>query len=148
MGSKRLADETVNKLLKEFDSLRHLPDDHITKFQVDVGDLFFLLESLKFDTSCRFDLLMDLTAVDYTTHFTMVYVLYSLPLGHRVMVKCDIPRINANILSISRLYAAADVMEREAYDLMGIDFVGHPNLKRILLADDFVGHPLRKDYTP
>ncbi|MCR4400894.1 MAG: NADH-quinone oxidoreductase subunit C, partial [Syntrophomonadaceae bacterium] len=49
-------------------------------------------------------------------------------------------------LSVCKLYPAAEVLEREVYDLMGIKFVGHPNLKRIILADDFVGHPLRKDF--
>ncbi|MDH7479037.1 MAG: NADH-quinone oxidoreductase subunit C, partial [Syntrophomonadaceae bacterium] len=132
----------------ELDTLEVTPDPFISKLKIGEPELLLLLENLKFKTYLRFDLLLDLTAVDCSSHFTLVYLLYSTHLGHRVMVKCDIPREKSRILSVCKLYPAAEVLEREVYDLMGIKFVGHPNLKRIILADDFVGHPLRKDYRP
>ncbi|NPV91626.1 MAG: NADH-quinone oxidoreductase subunit C [Firmicutes bacterium] len=148
MANNLIAPEILDKMLQEWEqeTLEIVPDPFITKLQVKEFELLSLLENLKYSTYLRFDLLMDLTAIDYLDHFTLVYVLYSTRLGHRVMVRCDVPRDKNRVISAVNLYSAADILEREVYDLMGIDFVGHPNLKRIIMADDFVGHPLRKDF--
>ena len=76
----------------------------------------------------------------------VVYNLHSLTLRHRVTLKVVMPRDGAHVRSVANLWAAANWHEREAYDLFGIVFDGHPDLRRILLPDDWEGHPLRKDY--
>ncbi len=93
--------------------------------------------------------LMDLTCVDYIgkePRFEMVYHLYSPSLGHRVRLKAPLAEEALEIDSLTPLWACADWYEREAYDLYGVRFRGHPDLRRVLTYDKFVGHPLRKDY--
>jgi NADH-quinone oxidoreductase subunit C len=97
----------------------------------------------------NFDMLMDLTAVDYlgrTPRFEVVYHLYSTKLNERVRIKAPVAEETAEIPSLTELFASANWMEREVFDLYGIRFEGHPDLRRILLYDEFEGHPLRKDY--
>jgi NADH-quinone oxidoreductase subunit C len=98
------------------------------------------LKDLGFD---RFGMV---TAVDYGDDFEMVYRLQSSVLGVGLFLKTEIPRDEAVTDSISDLWPGADWQEREVFDLFGIVFRGHPDLRRILLPDDWVGHPLRKDY--
>jgi NADH-quinone oxidoreductase subunit C len=94
------------------------------------------------------DFLHDLTAVDYPdrNEIEVVYHLTSLRGSQMLRIKATIGRDNPVIDSAVKVWAGANVMERECYDLMGVKFNGHPDLKRILLWDDFEGHPLRKDY--
>ena len=99
-----------------------------------------------------FDMLMDLTAVDLLNsagapghRFEVVYHLYSLTHKHRLRVKLCLDAASA-VASVTSQWPAADWMEREVFDLYGIPFEGHPDLRRILLYDEFEGHPLRKDY--
>lgn len=93
-----------------------------------------------------FDYLMNLTAIDYKDKFALVYIFYSFKSKNKVYLKVFLEKNNPFIESIAVIYRAADWHEREAYDLMGINFTGHPDLRRILLPDDRQGHPLRKDY--
>jgi NADH-quinone oxidoreductase subunit C len=96
-----------------------------------------------------FDMLMDLTAVDYlgeTPRFEVVYHLYGLDSNERLRIKARVEESDARIASVTGLWASANWMEREVFDLYGIDFDGHPDMRRILLYDEFEGHPLRKDY--
>lgn len=108
---------------------------------------------LKNAPALRFDLMADLFAMDYQTfvpvqpeRFAVIYNLASLFQKGRVFLKCFLPEGNPEIDSIYDLYAAANWFEREAYDLYGISFRGHPHLVRILCHQDFEGHALRKDY--
>jgi NADH-quinone oxidoreductase subunit C len=78
--------------------------------------------------------------------FAVVYHLVSTRLFHRLRVKCRVPEDNPVIASLSALWSGANWLERETFDLYGIRFDGHPDLRRIYLYDEFVGHPLRKDY--
>jgi NADH-quinone oxidoreductase subunit C len=88
-----------------------------------------------------------ISAVDWQDQgFECVYHLRSYKNNLYVEIKVKLPRDSPRIDSIADMYGGADWHEREAYDLMGITFDGHPNLKRILLPDDWIGHPLRKDY--
>lgn len=108
-----------------------------------------VLALLRDDASCGFEMLTDLTAVDYLgeePRFEVVYHLYSVARNHRLRVKARVPADAPVIASACGLYASANWMEREAFDLYGIRFDGHPDLRRILLYDEFEGHPLRKDY--
>ena len=86
------------------------------------------------------------TAVDYKDRFQMVYRLKSASLGVGMFLKCDVDRDDPRVPSFCDLWPGANWPEREVYDLFGIVFEGHPDLRRILLPEDWVGHPLRKDY--
>jgi len=97
----------------------------------------------------RFDLPTDLTCVDYlgeTPRFEVVYHLYSTTKKHRIRLKARVPEEDPVIDSVVEVWPGFNWPEREAYDLYGIHFKGHPDLRRILLYPEFVGHPLRKDY--
>ncbi len=95
-----------------------------------------------------FDLLVNLTAVDYIGYFEVVYHLRSLQMNTFAVVKVrtGIGRDTPSVPSVYHIWRGADLQEREAWDLMGIYFEGHPNLKRIMLWENFPGHPLRKDF--
>jgi len=94
-----------------------------------------------------FDFLSDVTSVDYEDYFEVVYHLVSLSHNHALTLKtrCD-DKAKPEVPSVVDLWRSADFQEREIYDLMGITFTGHPNMKRLLLWEGFEGHPLRKDY--
>ena len=101
-----------------------------------------------------FDVLTDLTAVDYLTfpgredgpRFEVVYHLYSLAHSHRLRVKVQVEEDDAVVPTAVPLWPIANWLEREVWDMFGIRFDGHPDLRRLLLYEEFVGHPLRKDY--
>lgn len=94
-----------------------------------------------------FDYLNYITAVDYYDHFEVVYMLSSLEHNHSLVIKTRCYDRESPVLpSVVRLWQGADFQEREIYDLMGIKFEGHPNMKRIFLWEGFPGHPLRKDF--
>ena len=102
---------------------------------------------LKDTPGLDFDYLTSITAVDYYDYFEMVYQLTSLKHNHSLVVKTRCyEREKPSLPSVVSLWRGADLQEREIYDLMGISFDGHPNLKRIFLWQGFQGHPLRKDY--
>lgn len=103
---------------------------------------------LRDDPELRFDFCNDITGVDWLKQgrIDVVYHLWSYPKAHGIVVKAELPRDKPQIASVVSLWKAADWNEREQYDLMGIEFLGHPDLRRIMLPDDWVGHPLRKDY--
>ncbi len=95
---------------------------------------------------CGFDFLVDFTAVDYPereARFELVYTLYSFARNERVRVSA---RVDAQAPSLTSVFAGADWLEREVFDMFGVVFTGHPDLKRILLPDGWEGHPLRKEY--
>ena len=104
------------------------------------------LEYLKLEED--FDYLVDVTAVDYPTRperFELVYILYSFAKNERVRIKTSIPEGYQPRSAVS-VHLTADWLEREVYDMFGITFEGHPNMRRILMPDEWQGHPLRKDY--
>lgn len=109
--------------------------------------LLKVLEFLKTDESCQFNMLRNLTAVDYKEYMEIVYHLYSLPLKHTITVKTHCGIEDSEVSSVTALWPAANFQEREVYDLLGVKFAGHPDMRRILLRDEFEGHPLRKTYT-
>ena len=102
----------------------------------------------------QFDMLMDLTAVDYARfpgredgpRFEVVYHLYSLAHNHRLRVKVRVDEDDPVVPSAVPLWRIADWFEREVWDMFGVRFEGHPDLRRLLMYESFVGHPLRKDY--
>ena len=106
------------------------------------------LQAAKNFSGAPCDFLHDLTAVDYPdrNEIEVVYHLTSLKGPQMLRIKGIVDRDNAAIDTAVNIWPGADFMERECFDLMGVRFNGHPDLKRILLWDDFEGHPLRKDY--
>jgi NADH-quinone oxidoreductase subunit C len=110
-----------------------------------------LLTFLKSDAELQFEMLTDVTAVDYLNQgaperFCVVYQLYSISKNGYFRVKAFVPEADPTIDSVSGLWKSAPWAEREVFDLFGIEFAGHPDLKRIMLPDYYTGHPLRKDY--
>jgi NADH-quinone oxidoreductase subunit C len=101
---------------------------------------------LRDDASTRFDQLMCLSGVDYKENLAVAYHLYSMTLRHKIGVKALLPKEDPRLDSVDSVWPAANFMEREAYDMFGIVFVGSIDLRRILLPEDWPGHPLRKDY--
>ena len=111
-------------------------------------DLLSVLAFLK--QSLQYNLLTDVTAIDYLgkkeERFMLVYLLCSIPNKDRLRVKAAVSGEDCRIESASQVWSTADWLEREVYDLFGITFDNHPDLRRILMTDDWEGHPLRKDY--
>jgi NADH-quinone oxidoreductase subunit C len=107
-----------------------------------------LMKHLRDDPQFAFDMLTDHTAVDWNEqgHFECIYNLYSTTHGHRLLVSVCVPRDNPVVPSVASLWAIAEWQEREVFDLMGVLYEGHPDLRRLFLEDDWQGHPLRKDY--
>jgi len=102
---------------------------------------------LRDEESLQFDFLNSLSGVDHDDeNLLIVYNLYSFVHKHKLMIKVFVPKIEPNVKTVSDIWATADWHEREAYDLFGIKFEDHPDLRRILLPYDWEGHPLRKDY--
>jgi NADH-quinone oxidoreductase subunit C len=106
---------------------------------------------IKTDPTFDMNILMDLTAVDglgmeWNPRFEVVYHFYSLKKNHRLRLKVRVNENDATVPTLTKLWPAADWFEREVWDMFGIRFDGHPNLKRILMYEAFTGHPLRKDY--
>jgi len=112
--------------------------------------LIELFKFLRDDPELDFKFLMDLTAVDYLNRkdnrFEVVYHFYSLKHNHRLRVKVPVSEDDCTIDSVSSLWKTANWYEREVWDLYGIKFNSHPDMRRILLYEEFKGHPLRKDY--
>ncbi|RMG94277.1 MAG: NADH-quinone oxidoreductase subunit C [Deltaproteobacteria bacterium] len=108
-----------------------------------------VLTLLRDHESSKMDMLVDLTVVDYlgqSPRFEVVYHLRSTTFGHRLRVKAGVPEDDPTIASVADLWKSANWSEREAWDLYGVRFEGHPDLRRILMYGAFEGHPLRKDY--
>jgi NADH-quinone oxidoreductase subunit C len=106
-----------------------------------------VLSFLKTAPGLELDYLTSMHAVDYWDYFEVAYQLVSLTHNHSVILKVYCKgRKNLSLPSSATIYKSADLQEREIFDLMGIRFEGHPNLKRIVLWEGFQGHPLRKDY--
>ena len=140
------------------EKLRRRFGDHVVSTHSDFGDdtasvrrerIVEILTFLRDDPDLRFEFLMDLTGVDYLgeePRFEVVYHLYSFEKKHRVRIKTRIPEEDPVVDSAVAVWPGINWYEREAFDMYGIRFRNHPNLKRILMYEEFVGHPLRKDY--
>ncbi|MBC7714910.1 MAG: NADH-quinone oxidoreductase subunit C [Rhizobacter sp.] len=126
-----------------------LGDSNVT---VDSGSILEVCRALK---SEGYNVLQCITATDYADRIEITYVLADFTKNLELLLKTNVPRGDGNgnnkdtlpkINSVASVWRAADFQEREAYDMMGINFVGHPDLRRILTPDDWQGYPLRKDY--
>jgi NADH-quinone oxidoreductase subunit C len=122
-----------------------VPDPHL---EVPREELERVTQTLASDPDLAFDSLMCLSGLDWPEYLEVVYNLHSMRHNHKITLKVRCPKDNPVVPTVSRLWPTADWHEREAYDLIGVRFEGHPDLRRILLPEDWEGHPLRKDYTP
>ena len=128
----------------------HLGDDTVVLRREGLLDV---CRYLKHDADMRFDMPVDVTAVDlleYPGHsgprFVVVYHFYSTALKHRIRLRVPLEEDDCRVPSLTSLWRGVNWFEREAWDMFGVRFEGHPDLKRILLYEEFEGHPLRKDY--
>ncbi|HRZ87498.1 MAG TPA: NADH-quinone oxidoreductase subunit C [bacterium] len=122
-------------------------DEAAGSYIVPKRDLPNVCKYVKDTDDLSFDYLKCLTAVDYAEKVEVVYELYSFKLNLGIKIKVALMPNDLKLPSVVSFWAAADWFEREVYDMFGIVFEGHPDLKRILLDDGWKGHPLRKDYT-
>ncbi|PED03626.1 NADH-quinone oxidoreductase subunit C [Bacillus cereus] len=137
LGEGALVDSYINKLSKDVPTL-----------VVDPEKYYEVMESLRLHEGLAFDYMSELHATDFVTHMEVYVHLFSYSKKQSVAVKVKLDRETPQVESVTALWKGADWPEREAYDLLGIIFKGHPNLTRILMPDDWVGYPLRKDYEP
>lgn len=114
------------------------------------AEIFETLKKCKESAALGFNLLVDITAVDWLdsrpTRFEVVYQLLSLGNLWRLTIKVPVSEDKAEVPTATPLWNGANFLEREVWDMFGIRFAGHPDLRRILMYEEFVGHPLRKDY--
>ena len=125
-----------------------IDNDKYLEIKTEATKLFNVIKSLKEDTKLLFDQLIDVTAIDYPSRekrFDIIYLLISLTLNQRILVKTAIDESTV-LESITIIHKAANWYERECYDLFGIQFSKHPDLRRIMTDYNFEGHPLRKDF--
>ncbi|RAS95981.1 NADH dehydrogenase, partial [Bacillus cereus] len=137
VGEGALVDCYINKLSKDVPTL-----------VVEPSKYYEVMELLRFHEGLAFDYMSELHATDFMTHMEVYVHLFSYGKKQSVAVKVKLDKEAPQVESVTALWKGADWPEREAYDLLGIVFKGHPNLSRILMPDDWVGHPLRKDYEP
>ncbi len=138
----RLRDKFADKILSVEESVK---DPFAV---VDGAAIRELCTYLRDDEGLSFDVLTNQAGVDYKAegHVEVVYHLYSYKHRHYVILKVRVPRDAAEIPSVESVWKAANWLEREIFDLLGVHFVDHPDLRRILMPEDWVGHPLRKDF--
>lgn len=148
-----MSNTVIESLLSKFPeaivhAYSHRGDDCIV---VAREGLLEVARHLREEPSLHFDLLVDVTAVDHLEsfeeyRFEVVYQLYSLPHKHRLRIKVRLDEDDVHVPSLAAIWKSANWAERETYDMFGIQFDDHPDLRRILLYPEFEGHPLRKDY--
>ena len=145
MSKKNLTKEI---LIKKFNNAKIISNEKYFEIQIDYLEIFNTVKKLKEDSSLQFDQLIDLTAIDYPSQnkrFHIIYLLMSMSLNQRILIKSSVGD-NVNIDTITSIHKAANWYERECYDLFGIQFSNHPDLRRIMTDYNFEGHPLRKDF--
>ncbi len=136
---EKYPDAVLDTLLPQGDATAVIRAEFLTK----------VIDFLKNDPRLQFDVLVDITAVDYLERkprFNVVYHLLSLPFKRRLRVKVPVDDGDSGLESLTPWWGSANWLEREVWDMFGIRFTGHPDLKRILMYEEFQGHPLRKDY--
>ena len=122
--------------------------DNVEMLELETKDLVNACKLLKESNETNFDFLVLITSVETKKSFQSIYTLHSTKSKKSLRVKVAVPKDNAKVPSVSHLWITANWYEREAYDMMGITYTGHPDLKRILNPDNWEGYPLRKDYIP
>ena len=144
MRTRYFSKERLAKLVEIFPKATFDAEAEEPAFIVTAADFPAVLRALKEKEG--FDRLGNLTAVDWKDHIEMVYHLYNMEENVKLEVKAALDSAAPLIESATALYPGTEFEEREVYDLMGVEFFGHPDLRRILMPDDYPAHPLRKDF--
>lgn len=144
MRTQYFSKERLAKLVEIFPRATFDAEAEEPALIVTAADFPAVLRALKEKEG--FDRLGNLTAVDWKDHIEMVYHLYNMEENVKLEVKAALDSAAPVIESATALYPGAEFEEREVYDLMGVEFLGHPDLRRILMPDDYPAHPLRKDF--
>jgi len=114
---------------------------------IEGGEWLAFAQQLRKDTSLYFDYLFCLTCIDWKTHLTMVYHLSSTQFRHNIVIKIKIDRSNPEIETVSGIWRTAEFHEREVYEMFGVNFLNHPDLRLLILPDGWEGkNPMRKDF--
>lgn len=140
-----------SKLLENFTDINFEFSEYKDEFVIKVEKQFILTlcRFLKTNSELEFVMCEDVTAVDWATRknrFTVVYHIFSLKNNIRIVVKSDVDETDCNIDSVSSVWRAANWQERETYDMYGIKFNNHPDLRRMYMPEEFEYYPLRKDF--
>ncbi|MBB6732982.1 NADH-quinone oxidoreductase subunit C [Cohnella zeiphila] len=143
----QLLRELVNEDAVEEASINE-PNDHLPTLVIKRDRWQACAGLFRSHPELNIDYLRNVAGVDHETHMEVIYHLLSLDSGHNYAVKVRTDRESPSVPSVTPIWPTANWNEREIYDLLGIDFPGHPDLRRIMMPDDWVGHPLRKDYAP
>ena len=146
MEEKKIVEELKQKFPEKIkETLSDFGDDTVLIERDFLGDLVQFLREEPY----KYTLLLDITCVDYLgrePRFEMVYHLLSLTEKHRLRIKVPLSEENLSIESLASIWKNANWLEREVYDMFGVRFYGHPDLRRLFMYDGFEGYPLRKDY--
>jgi NADH:ubiquinone oxidoreductase subunit C len=128
------------------DTVAGLGPEYILDLEIGQEQYTDLVRFLKENKDLGIDLLLQVTAVDWQDHFDILIHLLSTRYGHKLFLRCPVAKDRAEIHTISDIFRGAEWHEREVFDLFGIRFTDHPDMRRIFLQDDFPGHPLCKDF--
>ncbi len=146
-------DEVLKIIQAQFSDIKEeeVPDGEFRDpewpvMMVPAQDVPRVFDFLKSDEKLGFDFLKNLTAIDFQDRIQIIYHLYSVTHKHKLLAKVDLDRDAPEINSVSLVWATADWQEREVFDLFGVQFNNHSDLRRIMLPEDWDGYPLRKDY--
>lgn len=143
------ADDIYKRLQDEFgDSVKELVQDEFTEpyIVIDAKDIVDVCLFLRDEDDMKFDYPVNLSGMDYKKQLGVVYHLYSIDLKHRIALKVLVDKEKPEVESVEKVWKSMNWHEREAYDMYGIIFTDHPDLRRILNPYDWEGYPLRKDY--
>jgi NADH-quinone oxidoreductase subunit C len=134
------------KLSEDFPSLVFEEGAEWLTIALTPAELKSMASELRHRPGLQFDYLFCLTCVDWRSHLTMVYHLSSTLHRHVLVLKIILDRSHPQIQTVSHIWRTAEFHEREVYDLFGVEFLGHPDLRRLFLTEEWLGWPLRKDY--
>jgi len=140
--------EKLELLKAQFDTAEYDAEQAEPAIYIGKEQLLGLMRVLRETPTYAFDRMSNLTAVDYKEYFEMVYSLYSRRFDMWITVKVKLDHDKPEVESMTQIWEGTNFEERETYDLMGINFIHHPDLRRILMPDNYNAHPLRKDFVP
>jgi len=141
--------EFIGKAIRDAfpDAVRETSEiDGVLNVKLDPGALLGVCELVRSKPELAFDYLADITAIDWRDRIEVVYRMTNLATNARIVLRVDLDHAKPEVGSVTSVWKGAEWQEREVYDLMGVVFREHPDLRRILLPEDWEGYPLRKDY--
>lgn len=143
-----MTNQEIQALVESFGIQANISEAQYLTIEVTHDKIHTFAQKLKDNVNTQMDYLVLITGVDYKTSFGCTYMLNSSRFNHTVVLKTkDIDKNNPEIDTVCDLWQTANFLEREIYDLIGIKFKNHPDLRRLFLEETWVGHPLRKDYS-